>query len=139
MVMICCLAACDSGGKPRPINIVWTEDSCDVCRMAVSDRKFAAELVKSDGTYKAYDDIGCLVDMARKSAPIPRSAMYVLDFDAGGWLDAEAAHYLYSPDLPTPMSYGIGAFASAQAALEASKQWNGKVLDWPGLLKEFKP
>lgn len=130
---------CGPRGKPKPVAIVWTEDSCAVCRMAVSDHKFAAELVKADGSYLAFDDIGCLVEHVRSRGTTEGSAMYVANFFNEQWLDAETAAYLYSRELPTPMSYGIAAFPDPAAAKEELDNWKGQVLDWPGLLKEFRP
>lgn len=133
------LLGCGPRGKPKPVAIVWTEDSCAECRMAVSDHKFAAELVKPDGSYLAFDDIGCLVEHVRGQGAGQGSAMYVVNFSNEEWLDAETAAFLYSKELPTPMSYGIAAFPDPAAAKEELAQWKGRVLDWPGLLKEFQP
>jgi copper chaperone NosL len=126
-------------GKPKPVDIVWNEDSCVECRMAVSDRKFGCEIVSADGTSQAFDDIGCMVLWVGKNGIPVGGAAYVLDFNGAGWIDAQQSQYLLAKGMPTPMSYGIGAFTSAETAQMASKQWPGSVLTWDALLKEFKP
>lgn len=132
------LATCSPGGKPAPVKIVLDEDSCVECRMAVSQQPFAAEVVRSDGIADYFDDIGCLVFYARKGLP-EGSAAYVVDFNTKDWVDAEVAHYVLSKDLPTPMSYGLGAFAARADAEEALQRWPGKVVGWEQLLEEFNP
>lgn len=136
LVVILC-AACN-GGRPKPVDIVLDEDSCAECRMAISQLPFAAEAAKKGGVPDCFDDIGCLVMYAQHGAP-QGSALYVIDFDERGWLDAQSAFYLVSKELPTPMSYGLAAFASEAAAKARLGKWPGRVIGWQQLLKEFKP
>jgi copper chaperone NosL len=132
------LASCANSGKPEPVRIVLDEDSCVECRMAVSQQPFAAEVVKRDRIADYFDDIGCLVYYARKGLP-EGSAAYVVDFDTRDWVEAQAAFYVLSKDLPTPMSYGLGAFSTREAAETALNRWPGKVVGWEQLLEEFNP
>lgn len=141
-LLLCVLAAAAAScrqGKPEPVEIVWNEDSCVECRMAVSDRKFGCEVVSADGTAQAFDDIGCLVLWVRRSGMPEGGAAYVLDFNGGGWIDVTEASYLLAESMPTPMSYGIGAFKSTPDAEAAAGHWPGKVLGWAQLLEGFKP
>jgi copper chaperone NosL len=132
------LSACPHG-KPKPVEIVLSEDSCNECRMAVSDKKFAAEIVTPEGHVDYFDDIGCLVVHARaKDIPVG-SAVYVVDFNDQRWLDGLTAQYLWAKSLPTPMSYGLAAFASKDAATLKSHDWPGRVLGWQALLQDFQP
>jgi copper chaperone NosL len=131
--------ACGSRAKPKPIEIVLNEDSCAQCRMAVSQRPFAAEIAKPSGTADVFDDIGCLVTYVKEKGLPESSAVYVTDFKTGAWLDAQTACYLWARDLATPMSYGLAAFVSAQDAEDSVKQWPGKTVNWQTLLAEFKP
>lgn len=126
-------------GKPQPVEIVLSEDACSECRMAVSDRKFAAELVTTAGHVDYFDDIGCLIIFLRKNPPPSGSAAYVVDFYTGSWLEQTQAYFLHAKTLPTPMSYGLAAFVSEIDAQKAAKQWPGKVLGWSDLLREFRP
>ena len=133
------LSACPAGGRPEPIEIVWNEDSCVECRMAVSDRKFGCETISADRIASPYDDIGCLVEWCRRSGVPEGGAAYVRDFDSQQWIAAEGAFYLFAKELPTPMSYGLAAFGARESAEQAAQQWHGVVWDWTTLLKEWKP
>lgn len=132
------LGACNRGPL-KPAVIAWSEDSCAECRMAVSDRKFAAQVVNPDGTYRAFDDPGCLVEYARHEGIGARSTAFVMDFATGEWVGYRDAYYVYARTMPTPMSYGIACFASAGAASTQLAQYPGKLLRWEELLVEFKP
>jgi copper chaperone NosL len=133
------LSACPAGGKPQPVEIVWNEDSCVECRMAISDRNFACEVVSADGICSAFDDLGCLVVWVRKNGLPESGAAYVRDFNDQSWVEAQQATYLYSRTLPTPMSYGLAAFKTQSAAEAGAKQWPGQVWDWEAVLKEWQP
>jgi copper chaperone NosL len=126
-------------GKPQPVEIVLSEDSCAECRMAVSVKKFAAEIVSPGGHTDYYDDIGCLLLALKAHAAPTGAAIYVVDFDTGQWLDAASAYYLQAQTLPTPMSYGLAAFGTRAAAEAQLKSWPGKVLGWLELQRGFKP
>ena len=107
--------------------------------MAVSQRRFAAEIVKTDRTAFYFDDIGCLVEMARDPG-IPEGAVaFVVDFDSQAWLRADQAYFLHAKDLPSPMSYGLGAFESPAGAEQAGKEWPGTVMQWDQLVLEWQP
>jgi len=84
-------------------------------------------------------DIGCLVARAQAGELPVESRSFVIDYDTAKWLDAGAAYYLLSPELPTPMSYGIAAFARGEGANVLAEQYAGQVMDWRTLLEEFKP
>ncbi len=132
------LSACPSG-EIKPVDIVLDEDSCCVCFMAVSLRRFGAETVTRDGHVDYYDDIGCLVSRAKQGELPVDSRSFVTDFGSEEWLDAAQAYYMQSAGLPTPMSYGLAALGDRQAAQDLAQKNGGRVLPWEQLLEEFKP
>ena len=60
------LSGCKEKDSTAPGKIHWDRDMCERCKMAVSDRKFATEIVDPK-TKKHYyfDDIGCAVHRRR--------------------------------------------------------------------------
>lgn len=139
LLLGCAVLAGCSNGKPRPVDIVLDEDSCDVCRMAVSQQRFAAEVVKTDGRALYFDDIGCLIEMSRSPGLPEGAGVFVVDFNTNAWLDATEASYLHAKTLPSPMAYGLCAFGSAAEAGTAAEEWPGTVLDWETLKREWQP
>ena len=90
----------------------WDRDMCERCKMAVSERKFAAQIInpKTNRVYK-FDDIGCGV-LWLKEEKIPwakEAKIFVTDAKTGKWIDARKAKYV--DDLITPMAYGFGAYS----------------------------
>jgi nitrous oxide reductase accessory protein NosL len=103
-------------GENRPkgaaAKVHWDRDMCERCKMVVSERKYAAEIVdpKSDKVYY-FDDIGCAV-LWLEEEKIPwadQAKIWVTDARTGEWLDARSAKY--TDDSITPMAYGIAAFS----------------------------
>ena len=92
--------------------IHWDRDMCERCKMAVSDRHFAFEIIdpKSDKAY-TFDDIGCgLLWLEEEKIPWrDRAIMWVTDAKTGKWIDAKKA--FYTDDSITPMAYGFAAFS----------------------------
>ena len=61
------LAGC--GGESAtagPPEISYGRDTCHRCGMIVSDERYAAALVATDGTTRVFDDIGEMVETVRK-------------------------------------------------------------------------
>ncbi len=105
------LSGCFGEPATGPAPVKWDRDSCEVCRMLISDRRFAAQL-RGGKRHKAYkfDDIGELVHWLGKQSwkDDPKVEIWVRDLDSGTkWLDGRKVRYL--PDQHSPMNYGFGA------------------------------
>lgn len=128
------LVAC-SGGAPQPAEIVFDEDACSVCRMTISEPRYAAQFVARGGAVERFDDLGCLAAWRAGGGRQADGAAFVADWNGDGWLHAEEVLYLLSPRLPTPMRYGLAAFADrAAAAAAAAELGGGEVVTWDELL-----
>ena len=114
MVLPLLLAGCFGDPETGPVEIKWDRDTCEVCRMLISDRHFAAQL-RGGPKHKAYkfDDIGELVHWLEVQTwkADPKVEIWVMDMKTGSkWLNARKAHYL--PGQRSPMDYGFGAVES---------------------------
>jgi len=92
--------------------IHWDRDMCERCKMAISERKYAFEVInpKSGKVYK-FDDIGCAV-LWLDEEKIPwkdKAIMWITDAKTGEWIDARKA--FYTDDSITPMAYGFAAYS----------------------------
>ncbi len=117
---------------PRPV--VWNRTPCAECRMAVSERGFAAQLQLRDGRVLDFDDPGCLFLLLDRE-PLPVHAIYFHHVRHERWLsDAEAG---FVPAGPSPMAFGLGAveraveggipFAQARAQVLEGRKGGGHV------------
>lgn len=104
----------------------WDRDMCERCKMAISERKFAAQIIdpKSGKNYK-FDDIGCAV-LWMDETKVPWKAqaiIWITDAKTGEWIDARKAKYTDSAI--TPMAYGFAAYT------EKTLPRGAQVLDFP--------
>jgi copper chaperone NosL len=130
LVLVSCI-----GGVPQPVEIVLNEENCSHCRMAVSQREFAAEVVTVSGSFDTFDDIGCLRDWVKEHQPPESAGLFVVDQTTGEWLDAKSAFFVQAQILPTPMSSGLAAFGSEASAQSTAEKLEGEVLRWPQVLE----
>jgi copper chaperone NosL len=134
VAMLLVVASCQTT-TIEPVSIE-ANDMCSFCRMSISEKRYAAELLDDDGQAFKFDDIGCMVNFI-KQKKYNRSirATFVMDFDRHDWLKAENAFYVRSPELKTPMSGGIVAFKDQSGAEAATAKYHGKMIDFAEITK----
>jgi len=104
-----------TGCEKKPIGAVekmhWDRDMCERCKMAISERKFAVQIIdpKTGKDYK-FDDLGCAVLwMDETKIPWKKQAIiWITDAKTGQWIDARNA--VYASGAITPMAYGFAAY-----------------------------
>lgn len=107
------LAVACSQPASGPVPIAWGREPCAHCSMAISERRFAAELRMGPREVRVFDDFGCaMVWLAEHGSGAEAREIWVMDQDEGEWLDARAA--FYHPDQHTPMAWGFGAVATRE-------------------------
>ena len=135
------LSACgDEGNWPEGmVAFKWDRDVCLRCGMAISDKRFPAQI--RGGPKKTafkFDDIGCAAtwyDEKQKEHPWMHDAdtrFWVADFGSKGatWLDARSAHYLSGKT--SPMGYNYAAFSGPQTGSLAFEAMSKKTASmWP--------
>jgi copper chaperone NosL len=127
-LVLCLLLAACAGTETKPVELA-PEDMCSFCRMAISEKRFAAELITLDGDALKFDDIGCMLDYLKEKPNSPRIAAYfVVDYETGEWVRGEAAFYARSVELKSPMSHGIVAFKDHGRAETAVNKHKGKLI-----------
>jgi len=106
------LTGCEKKDPTAVHKIHWDRDMCERCKMAISERKYAFEIINPD-TGKAYkfDDIGCgVLWLDEEKVPWANKAvMWITDAKTGEWIDAKKAYY--TDDSITPMAYGFAAYS----------------------------
>ena len=102
------------GGELRPVDL-FPEDMCGVCRMAVSDPRFASEIIEDDGTVHKFDDLGCLQKFRAKAGGMKIAAIFVKDFETRAWVAYEKST-IVETGIATPMASGRVAFAGTDRA-----------------------
>lgn len=133
MAPLILLSACQSR-TPQPVPIE-SSDMCGRCRMAVSQKQFAAQLFDAEENSVKFDDIGCLLRWLDTYGKQPL-AIYVADYPTRQWSDAHNALYVRAPKVATPMGGGILAFAERGRAERAAHEFGATVLTFSEIMKD---
>lgn len=135
LLLILLLAGCKSRHQgPVPIE---TEDTCAMCRMAISERRYAAELIDHNGTLYKFDDIACMLRFTHAHAiRVPTASFYVTDYKTGNdWIDARHAYFAgLKTSVSSPMGSGIVAFRNSSDAEQVAGNKFGHALTFEELL-----
>jgi copper chaperone NosL len=106
-------AACGSASVPAPRAIAVGKDVCVKCRQVIASTDAAAEVVLVDGTYRVYDDLGCL---ATDAAALRGGGQFYVQFAGGkGWMRVEDVHFAHQPDRPSPRGFNYFAYTEDDA------------------------
>jgi copper chaperone NosL len=123
------LIACKDETEIAPVEIIYGQDSCERCKMIISEKSYSAEYILLDGEARKFDDIGCMIHFhsgeERKGDRI--LAQYVRDYHTGDWIDATKAYFVWSKDIITPMGYGLAAFKDEKSARRLAGKVDGTV------------
>lgn len=102
-----------------PKDIKWDRDICERCKMIISVRNYAAQVINpQNGKHYYFDDIGCTVLWFDEDNIEweEQAIIYVTDAKSGEWIDAKSAHWTYGAI--TPMDFGFSAYKNPQAGVD---------------------
>ncbi len=126
------IAACEIS----PVAIDYNEDQCHACKMMIADTRFGAELITKKGKVYKFDAAECMVRELNQKGQDFYELVLVTDFKQPKKLiDARAASFLISKQLPSPMGADLSAYASEAMAKAAVAEKGGQVFSWEQLKK----
>lgn len=118
--------------------IRYGEETCDRCRMIISERRFASAYRTTDDILRKFDDLGCAVlHHVEQSEEIKQFWSY--DYEETTWLDSAQAFFVHGKDLLTPMGYGIVAVKTEKEARRLAKNTDGQIVEFDQLQHILKP
>ena len=132
MLLALVLSACRHG-PPKPVEIE-AADVCAQCRMAISEKHYAAELLDAHGTAFKFDDIGCMARFYRARGGA--LAAFVVDYDRQSWIAAPQAFYVKAPDIRSPMASGLIALRDREAAERHAARPGATILRFADLMEK---
>ncbi len=100
----------------------WDRDMCELCKMVVSERYYAVQVVNPNkGKSYMFDDLGCAILWFKEEQITweKDAKVYIADAVHGKFIDAKTAYYDTSSR--TPMDYGFGAFTD-KSLIDSSKE-----------------
>lgn len=118
-------SACqDSSVENGMKEVHWDRDVCERCKMIISERKFAVQIL-NPSTRQSYmfDDLGCAVIWFKEENLdwFDSAKIWINDSVSGKWLNAREA--IYIANTLTPMGYGLSAY-SKKTIIENSNNLN---------------
>jgi copper chaperone NosL len=119
------LLSCGPGSPPQP-EAIHPQDVCAHCRMAITDVRYAGEIVTPQKVLK-FDDIGCMLTFEERLGE-DIATEFVMDYDSRQWQRAEQAVYVSSDEIQTPMSFGIVAVGDSGRAAGYAREFSGQVI-----------
>jgi copper chaperone NosL len=137
ILLICLLLIATSCGNRslRPVEIE-AADMCAQCKMAISEKQYAAEMADMDGNLMKFDNIDCMVRYAVSHGLKDKvAAWFVMDSDGREWLDANQAFLVKSTSIPGPMGSGVLAVKDSAAAEDLAHRFSGRVLRFEDLVR----
>ena len=108
---------------------LYPEDMCSRCKMAISDKRFAGEILSGDGSVRKFDDLGCMFGVLREGSDASLTG-FVMDFEDRGWVNMKEAYYIDSDHLKTPMGSGLIAVRDQRAAELAESKYAGRMTSY---------
>jgi copper chaperone NosL len=125
------LGACaQQSSEPQPPTIAYGRDMCDACGMIISEAKFAAATVLSDGKALKFDDAGEMFTYHAKHPELQVRVWFVHDYNTQNWINGQSAFYVVAKDIKSPMGTGVAAFADKSAAETFAAKFNVKIMSF---------
>lgn len=125
------LAAC--GGDEvslDPPEIAYGEDISEMGMFVTDPRYTVATLPEGDTDWLLFDDIGELLKYRDTHPDAKFQAIWVNDYHTEDWLNAEDAWFVESPDINSPMGWGISAFEKEDEATAFQEEHGGELMTW---------
>lgn len=123
------IISCKNESEKKPVEILYGQDSCERCKMIISEKTYSAEYILLDGEARKFDDIGCMIHFqnGEEGKGDKILAQYVRDYNTGDWIDATKAYFVRSKDIITPMGHGLAAFKYEESARRLADKVHGTV------------
>ncbi len=123
LLLLAAFAGCTSGNV-RPVDI-YPEDMCAHCRMAVTDQRFAGEVITTEREVFKFDDLGCLEAFQEGHHGLRVKAVFVKEYTTKAWLEYDRA-VIVTTAIPTPMGSGKIALPDSSAARQFLAMYGGQ-------------
>jgi copper chaperone NosL len=139
VAVLAALPSCTSG-PPPPVALDVGRVACASCRMIVSDRHFASEIVSRYEEPLFFDDLGCLTRFLAGTPALASGAVtYVADHRTGEWVPADRAVYSAVPTLTAAMGSHVVAHASEESRAADAMAAGGRVVSQAEVFGERRP
>jgi copper chaperone NosL len=128
-----------SCASKEPVPIKLNVDTCEFCKMTISNGKFGSELITKKGRNYKFDDVACMIQFAKSSTVVPYESFYVHDYlKNNSLIPAETAHFIKGEKINSPMRGNFAAFSSVKEQAEFGKKLNAQTMTWSEVYDSYK-
>jgi copper chaperone NosL len=128
------------GCNAEPEPILFGVQECSHCRMTITERPFAAQIMTVKGRTHSFDAIECMMQYSKVNFATHQEVRFfrVADQNAPHELfDATMATYVISEAIPSPMGGNLSAFRNRNVAADRLGTLEGDVLTWVELVQLY--
>jgi len=118
-----------------PKKIQYGEQACHFCQMTIVDKQYAAQIMTRKGKTFNFDATECMINYISGIDTKTVALFLVTDYNRPETLiDARAATFVISEDLPSPMGANLSSVLTISEAETLLKNKIGKHYNWNELL-----
>ena len=114
MVFVAGSLSCQKKVDTTAADPVWDRQICDQCKMILSNRNFATQIINLETGKRLYfDDLGCALRYLatnKQTLSSDKIVIYATDAQTGKWLDLKDSHIVQG--FVTPMSSSLGVLST---------------------------
>lgn len=135
LMLLTTLYSCTSY-EPKPIKL--NVDSCDFCKMTISNSKFAAELITVKGRVYKFDDVSCMIKYAKANTNVDYKVLYVNDYlIENKFIEVEKGFYLKGGTISAPMGGNLVVFSSNEEAAQYQSKLKAQPSTWKEIFNSY--
>jgi len=128
------------GCSTEPDPILFGVQECSHCRMTITERPFAAQIMTVKGRTHSFDAIECMVRYTRSNFTSNQEVRLFKVADQNAphdMLDAVGATFVISESIPSPMGGNLSAYQNHTSATERLGGQEGTMLTWVELVQMY--
>jgi copper chaperone NosL len=122
--------------EPKPIKL--NSDTCDFCKMTISNAKFASELITEKGRIYKFDDASCMIQYVKDNSDLTNSKLFLNSYtDDNLFIPVEKGFYLFGGTISAPMGGKVAAFETDQKAISWQTKLGAKKITWEEIFNTY--
>lgn len=135
IILLIGLISCGSN-EPKPIKLNF--DSCDFCKMTISNSIFASEAITEKGRVYKFDDASCMIKYIKSNDAIVYKSLYVNDYTTPHkMILVEKGFFLKGGAISAPMGGNIAAFSNDEIRKVFLAKLKAQLLTWDEIYKSY--
>ncbi len=105
-----------------PTDIKSGSETCEYCKMKISDLRFNSQAITSKGRKYHFDSIECM--LAWKT-DVELKKRWVKGYSSKKWIELDKAILFQSKELKSPMGAGLSAYLSMEELNKVQAEYTG--------------